>query len=229
MVMTISEAFEDRGVMEELLSRTGAGEKEANHLVQVEGFTDMKILTSHAPKTSDFRKMLEDINKSLGAASSARKVFFGRVVMSKILAIHYYTTKCISINKLPDVRVINIDKAVGLMTSLERFKDIKLDHQKEWNQVAKFNGENWPSFKSKFTALLKSIVGVRDCALHYVIRKDNGSQDSGLEEEMEPDLSDPDIFTTQLTLDGPDYAVDNTKLYSLLSGFMIETRLKIYI
>lgn len=45
-------------------------------------------------------------------------------MISQILAVHLYTSKCLEINKIPDIHVINIDAAVQMMSSMERSKDI---------------------------------------------------------------------------------------------------------
>ena len=143
--------------------------------------------------------------------------------MSRLLALHYYTSRCITINKIPDIRLIDIESAVKLMVASEKAKDTSVENQKEWNQVPKFNGDNWVSFRNKFATLPRTKVGIRETTLDYVVRDDDGAQDGGLQEESIPDLSDPHIFSTQTTLKGPDFNMDNEKVYNYVSGFLQDT------
>ena len=75
MSVTITEVFNETTNFEDLLGRAGSDPREIQHLVLVEGFSSMKKLMQHTPTMKDIRKTLEDINKSLGAASVSRQVF----------------------------------------------------------------------------------------------------------------------------------------------------------
>lgn len=221
--LTITLAFNNRACFKDLLRRTGCNVKGVDHLVDKEGFTSMKILIDHIPKTDDFKRMLENINKSFASLPEARKIFYGTVIMVKMLGVHYYSLKCVSVNKIPDIRIIDIASTVDYMAATEKTKTLKLEHQKDWNQVPKFNGDNWASFKTKLITLLKNIVGVRDVTLDYIFREDDGSQAHGLVEETAPDLSDNAIFSKELTLTGPDFKADSARVFNLMAGYLIDT------
>ena len=157
-MVTITQAFENKDAFENMLVSVGMGANERTHLIDVEGFNSMKTLVQHTPRTKDFQKVLEDVTKSLGGAALARQVLIGKVVMSHALAVHFYTIKCLAINKIPDIRIVDVDKAVQYMNSMDRSKD-DTDTKKDWVKIDKFTGDNWSIFQTKFRALLKNRHG----------------------------------------------------------------------
>ena len=204
MVLSIIKAFKDLDSYTDLLEHVGTYACEINHLIRTEGFDSMEVMTKHISTTMEMDKLLEDTNKSFVGQPPARQVFFGRVNMTRIKACHYFILRCLEINKVPGIRVLDIDMCVCYMASNEKSKDEdQMSHQKNWNKIPPLKGENWPKFRNKFSTMFQIRTGVRGTPLIYVIRHDDGSQDGGgggLVGETLPDVMSLDVFATQATL-----------------------------
>ena len=94
--------------------------RNVDHLVDIEVFDCMKTLVEHAPTTKDLKRTIEDINKANDGAAHTRQIFFGKLILTKILEVHFYTSKCIAINKIPDIRLIDINDAVQFMSIMKK-------------------------------------------------------------------------------------------------------------
>ena len=220
--LSITEAYESDEGLTHLLRRANIAANERTR-INNEGFNNLKSLIDNFATTKAFEDTIKDLNKTFGAllATNRNRVYFNIRAVKNLTAIHYYTSRCLALNKIPDIRILDIPQAVIYMENryinyANSKEDVKVDKIK----VPEFTGDNWILFRDKFVVQLRNISGSRDIPLEYVIRQDPG--DENLVESESPDLDELDPIQNA-RLAGNFFKEDNAHVYRLLQGFLVGT------
>ena len=139
------------------------------------------------------------------------------MVVKRLTAIHFYVSRCLALNRIPDIRTLDIDGPVTYMEN--RYLVVKTEEDKDKIVIPTYRGDNWISVRDRFTVQLSNITGSRDIPLEYVIRQIEGVNINYMEVDN-PDLDNIDM-TLNARLAGNFYKDDNAKVYQLLQGFLV--------
>ena len=169
--LSISEAYENDDCFAFLLNRAAIAANEIARLNN-EGFTNMKSLVDTFSTTKALEDTIKDLNKTFGALgrTNANHVYFNIRAAKNLYAIHYYVSRCLALNKIPDIRIIDIPGAVTYMEN--RIIASKDDDNLDTIKIPVFNGDNWIQFRDKFIVQLRNTNGTKDIPLEYVIRQE---------------------------------------------------------
>ena len=77
----------------------------------------MKSLVDTFPTTKALEDTIKDLNKTFGALArtNVQRVYFNIRAAKNLYAIHYYVSRCLALNKIPDIRIIDIPGALTYM------------------------------------------------------------------------------------------------------------------
>ena len=183
----------------------------------------MRDLITTFTEPTALKTALENLNRNFSNAPNPNdRCYYSALGIKRLMAVHYYVQRCITVNKIPDIRFIDIDKAVAYFQS-RRPKDDNDDDDATKLTIPKFTGNNWIDFRDKLMHHLRNTIGHRAVTLDYVLRFDDGNQAGGLEEEAFPDLDSSDVFSKYTTLSGPLFQLDNERTYQILKTHLLGT------
>ena len=88
--LTITQAFCNDAVFDQMLTRIGLGPDEINRL-HTDGFTNMEILTlQYKTNIKLFQDYFSNTNKTFGSARVVLQVYFTPVVVTRLLGILHF-------------------------------------------------------------------------------------------------------------------------------------------
>ena len=220
--MTITEAYNSPMALQRFLAVNGLGISETNHLMNREGIVSFSRLITLFPVTKEFEKFIMDVNKTFGGSSLPNRIYFNISARKSLVSVHFYITRCLLINQIPDVRLLDITSCIAYMENNLKLNSDTDDSESKIKLPEFKQAENWISFRDKFVELLACTKGSTGLSLQYVIRLEDNNQDTYVE-ASNPDLTDESIFDTSMILRGSHFKEDNRAVYNVLSKHLLGT------
>ena len=226
--LTIREAFSNQLAFQQFLLTAGLGIREVNNLIFEEGVNSFSTMLNFFPTTMSFETFIKDINKTFGGRQGAARIYYNIRIKKCLTAAHFYVYRCMLINKIPDIRLLNLQFCITyLEENYDRVKD-KIEDDNKIKLPDFKQGEDWITFRDKFTELLASTIGKRGISMKYVIRTTDDNAEGYVEQAI-PDVTDESIFDKETILRGAPYKEDNKYVYNVLSKHLLGTSGQNYI
>ena len=224
MNATITEAFDDNQEFHNLLRRLQFPVANITRLTREEGLTSARILAN--TRVKDIETSMTTVNRLFGSESTAaRRIYFAPVRMLRVKALAVFFKRCLDANRIPDIRIIDIDVISVLVQSL----DLINDSSTGVNDVIKqskieFSTARFTRFRQKLETIVSSIQGCRGISLDYLIRNTDPIQDPNIPiEEASPDVYNPEFMKLNTTHTGPEFQKDNQDLFTLIRHYLTGT------
>ena len=222
--MSISDAFDDNDEFRQLLRRAQIPVANVNRLMDEEGIDSARILSG--TKVKDLELSMTNVNRLFGNNTiAARRIYFAPIRIQRIKALAVYFKRCLDANRIPDIRVIDIDDVARFTLNL----DIWSETASEVEDVVKrtkieFSTTKFTRFREKFETLVSSIIGCRGINLNYLTRDpDPFPLPNQPIEDQSPDVNSLEFMKKNTTLYGPEYEKDNQDLFTLLRSYLTGT------
>ena len=220
--MTITEAYNSPLALQRFLSVNGLGLAETNHLMNREGIVSFARLITLFPSTREFEKFIADVNKTFGGSSIPTRIYFNISARKSLVSVQFYIARCLLVNMIPDVRLLNINECITYMEN--NYRSVKDNDDNDAKiKLPGFNqADNWINFRDKFIELLASTKGSTGLSLQYIIWLEDNNEPDYIESPT-PDLFDESIFNTSMILRGSHFNKDNKSVYNILSKHLLGT------
>ena len=222
--MSITDAFDDNDEFRQLLRRAQIPVANINRLMDHEGIDSARILAG--TKVKDLELSMTNVNRLFGNQTQAtRRIYFAPVRIQRIKALAVYFKRCTDANRIPDIRIININDISRYTLNL----DIWLQTVSEVEDVVKrtkieFSTTKFTRFREKFETLVSSIIGCRGINLDYLTREpDPLPFPLDPIEDQSPDVNSLEFMKKNTTHQGPEYDKDNQDLFTLLRSYLTGT------
>jgi hypothetical protein len=174
--LTNNELYNDANAMVVLLDTICIDGNQRARIIN-DGFPTMSDLVSHYENNvNDFKKYMENINKTFATATRANaRVYYNPRMVPKLLSIlHYFDQAVHTFHVIPDMALIDNDLSTQYSIEYKNF----VKREKGGNngdddvevKIPNLTGAtNWVSFRDAFMTKLASIYGARGIPLNYVI------------------------------------------------------------
>ena len=145
--LSITEAFDDPRAFRAMLSRLGFPTNGVNRLIDQEGLTNARDLSRTRPK--NLSDSLESINKLFGAQTRiASRIYFPHARILKLKSLSSYFRRCLTANRIPDIRLIGTDEVSSFEDFLEDWTSKASSIQDVIsNNSFKFDATNFTKFR----------------------------------------------------------------------------------
>ena len=220
--LSITEAFDDPRAFRAMLSRLGFPTNGVNRLIDQEGLTNARDLSRTRPK--NLSDSLESINKLFGAQTRiASRIYFPHARILKLKSLSSYFRRCLTANRIPDIRLIGTDEVSNFEDFLEDWTSKASSIQDVIsNNSFKFDATNFTKFRQMIETICSSTRGSRGISLEYLLRVDDNNH-AELIEEAVPDVNSQDFMRLNASLRGNDFRTDNKSLYTILRHYLSNT------
>ena len=220
--LSITEAFDDPRAFRAMLSRLGFPTNGVNRLIDQEGLTNARDLSRTRPK--NLSDSLESINKLFGAQTRiASRIYFPHARILKLKSLSSYFRRCLTANRIPDIRLIGTDEVSSFEDFLEDWTSKASSIQDVIsNNSFKFDATNFTKFRQMIETICSSTRGSRGISLEYLLRVDDNNH-AELIEEAVPDVNSQDFMRLNASLRGNDFRTDNKSLYTILRHYLSNT------
>ena len=222
--MNITDAFDDEDEFRDLLRRAQIPVANVNRLMDQEGINSARVLAN--TKVKDLELSMTNVNRLFGNNSQPRnRIYFAPIRIQRIKALAVYFKRCLDANRIPDIRIIDIDAVSRFALNL----DIWSETASEVEEVIKrtkieFSTTKFTKFREKFETLVSSILGCRGISLNYLIRDpDPMPLPNTPIEDQSPDVNSLEFMKKNTTHQGPEYEKDNQDLFTLLRSYLTGT------
>ena len=221
-VLTITEVYESQDEFRTLLARLNFPVANINRLAGPERIQSAKILSR--TRLKDLETSLNNVNRLFGNQRvNNQRIYFAGDMIVQLKALAAYFKRANDANRIPDIRLINLDVLNGYVLSLDNWLDSPGDVKDVVKQeTIKFESDKFVKFREKILTLISSIKGVRGIYLDYLTRPE-GNDNEELIEDPSPDVNSLEFMRLNTTHSGPEYAKDNHDLYTLLRHFLTGT------
>ena len=116
-VLTITEAFNDYDSFADLLQRIGVTAVCRTRLVDEEGIDSATELTAITMK--DLQSTVDNVNKLFGnTTGGGRIIYFAPNRVTRIKAVGLFFKRCLTINAIPDICLITLNKSMEFVLKL---------------------------------------------------------------------------------------------------------------
>jgi hypothetical protein len=231
--LTNDQLYNDANAMVVLLDTIGIDDNQRTRIIN-DGFPTMSDLVSHYENNvNDFKKYLENINKTFATATRANtRVYYNPRMISKLLGVlHYFDQAVHTFHMIPDMALINNNLATQYGTEYKNFVKREKggddgDDDVEVKIPNLTGATNWVPFRDAFMTKLASIYGTRGIPLDYIVdgtERQATRANAALIAVDNIQLDDPDLFRTQSVHFGRSYKNDNHKVWNLLKGLLLST------
>ena len=142
--LSITESYESDEGLTRLLRRVNIVSNERAR-INTEGFNNLKCLIDNFATTNGFEDTIQDLNKTFETlpANNRIRVYFNIRDIKNLVTIHYYTSRCLTLNTIPDIRVLDISQAVTYMDNRYiSYANTKDDDKADKINVQEFTGDN---------------------------------------------------------------------------------------
>ena len=219
--LTITDAFNDYDAFADLLQRIGVTAACRTRLMDEEGIDSAAELAAITMK--DLQSTVDNVNKLFGNTTSGGRIYFAPNRISRIKAVGLFFKRCLTINTIPDIRLITLNKSLDCVLKLPAWTE-KAD---DTDDIVKqkditFEATKFKTFRDELKTLLSSTRGTRGISLEYVIRHGDDTQLPPVE-LAEPDVDSSDIMASKATLYGPEFDRDNAKVFTVLRTILTGT------
>ena len=219
---TITDAWNSDDELVNLLTRAGLSRACRERLTVDEGYTTAAELSITVLK--DLQAAVDNCNKLFGNLAAARRIYFPPNRIRRIKAIVVYFQRCITINQIPDIRLIDLNRINEFVLKYDAWTASSDDvddivKQKE----IKFDSSKFKTFRDKLVTLLCAVRGARGITLEYVIRDNDAGRVPPVAIPV-PDVDSNDIIAANATLHGPEFERDNSKVYTILRTILTGTK-----
>ena len=232
-----NELYNDANAMVVLLDTIGINGNQRARIIN-DGFPTMSDLVSHYEyNVNDFKKYLENINKTFATSTRANaRVYYNPRMVSKLLGVlHYFDQATHTFHMIPDMALVDNNLATQYGVVYKNFVKREKggddgDDDVEIKIPNLTGATNWVSFRDAFVTKLGSIYGARGISLDYVIdgtERQVTRANAALITVDTIQLDDPDLFRTKSVHFGRSYKNDNHKVWNLLKGLYLVHRLTI--
>lgn len=168
--MSITDTFDDRDSMKNLLNRIGLSSMFIIRLMQIEGFESSRNLA--LTRIVDPKATVQNVNKLFGSSQrTGTRIYFPPIKVAKIEALNVYLRRCLMINQIPDVRLITLDKCQAFVDYYTSWTEEGADTDEVVkNKKINSNPVKFKRFQDEFKTLLCSVRVRREITLEYIIR-----------------------------------------------------------
>ena len=220
--LSVTQAFDSDQALRELLIRLRFPLNSINRLITQEGLSSARELSRTRPK--NLADSLESVNKLFGASNRAgSRIYFSNGRINQIKALAAYFRRCLTANRIPDVRLIGPIQVSSFEDYLEDWSK-KSDNIQDSisNNLFKFDPTNFVKFWQMIETMCSAIRGSRGISLEYLLRTDDANSPAPVEEAV-PDVNSLDFMRLNASLKGNDYETDNRNLYTILRHYLSNT------
>ena len=220
-VLSITDAFNDYDSFANLLQRVGVTAACRTRLMDEEGIDSAAELA--AITTKDLQSTFDNVNKLFGNTAGGGRIYFAPNRVSRIKAVGLFLKRCQTINVIPDIRLITLNKSMDCVLKLPAW----IEKADDTDDIVKqkditFEATKFKTFRDELKTLLSSTRGTRGISLEYVIRDGNDATQPP-EEIPEPDVDSSDTMASRATLHGPEFERDNAKVFTVLRTILTGT------
>ena len=219
--MTITEAFDSQMAFEALLRGLNFPEDVVTRLINNEGIETPRDLTNMKPDRLSSALELANRLPAPTDANPADRAYFSSSRIDKLMALCAYLRRCLSANRIPDIRLITPQDISVYITYLDSWRK-KPDKVQDIlsNYTLKFDPNDFVKFRQMIETLTSSLYGVRSITINYLLRANDNDT---LIEEADPDINSVEFMTDNASLSGNEYSDDNRTLYTILRHFLTNT------
>jgi len=196
-------------------------ERNITRIVQEEGIETARQLS--AMKPNDIKDSLESVNRLFGNRAQASRIYFSNPRIKRIMAITSYIRRCITVNRIPDIRLINEIDVLNFMENMEDCTGEKpsVDSLVKDENI-KFDYTKFIKFREKIQTLMSSIRGIRGITLEYLLRNQR-NEDLFLIEDASPNVESSEFIKESATFRGAGFKQDNDILFTVLRHYLTGT------
>ena len=224
MNITIADAFDDEDELRSLFRRLQFPVPNIDRLIREEGLSNSRILAN--TRVKDVETSMSTVNRLFGShQTAARRIYFAPVRMLRVKALAVFFKRCLDANRIPDIRIIDLNVASVLVRSLDIINDsgTGVDDVIKQSKI-EFSATRFTKFRQKLDTIVSSIHGCRGISLDYLIRSGDPDQDPNIPiEEASPDVYNPEFMKLNATHIGPEFQKDNNDLFTLIRHYLTGT------
>ena len=157
-VLAITEAFNDYDSFADLLQRIGVTAACCTHLMDVEGIDSATELTAITMK--DLQSTFDNVNKLFGDTARRGRIYFAPNRATRIKAVGLFLERCLTINTIPDIRLITLNKSMDFVLNLPAWTEKADDTDDIVKQKdISFEATKFKTFRDELKTLLSSTRG----------------------------------------------------------------------
>ena len=168
---TITEIFDSEEAFRDLLTRINVPVRNIDRLLDEEGIDNARTLSTLRP--DDVEKSLESVNRLFGNRQLSSCIYFAPARIKKIKSICAYLRRCMIVNRIPDIRLINQAEIQNFSDNLEEWSGSSLNIEGLIGKDdIKFEHTKFMRFGMKIQTIMSSIKGIRGITLDYLLQPD---------------------------------------------------------
>ena len=224
MNVTITQAFDDEQEFSNLLRRLQFLVANITRLTREEGLTNARVLATKRVK--DIETSMTTVNRLFGShATPGRRIYFATVRMLRIKALAVFFKRCLDANRIPGIRIIDINAVSVFVQSLDIINDSSAGVDDVIKQAKiEFSTVRFTRFRQKLETIVSSIQGCRGISLDYLLRSTDPVGNPNVPiEETSPTVYSLEFMKQNTTHIGPEFQKDNQDLFTLIRHYLTGT------